>query len=31
MAETNIDFDNIPTSLRKPGVYTEYNLSLIHI
>ena len=25
MAETNIDFDNIPTSLRKPGVYTEYN------
>lgn len=25
MDETNIDFDNIPTSLRKPGVYTEYN------
>lgn len=22
---TNIEFDNIPTGLRKPGVYTEYN------
>ena len=25
MAETNIDFDNIPTSIRQPGVYSEYN------
>lgn len=25
MTDTNIDFDNIPTSLRMPGVYTEYN------
>ncbi|OOF46941.1 phage tail protein [Rodentibacter trehalosifermentans] len=25
MAETNIEFDNIPSSLRLPGVYTEYN------
>ncbi|MFU2131937.1 phage tail sheath subtilisin-like domain-containing protein [Gallibacterium anatis] len=22
---TKVEFDNIPTSLRKPGVYTEYN------
>ena len=22
---TNIEFDKIPTSIRKPGVYTEYN------
>lgn len=25
MAETNIDFDNIPASIRQPGVYSEYN------
>lgn len=25
MSEMNIEFDNIPTSIRKPGVYTEYN------
>lgn len=25
MAETNIEFDSIPTSIRQPGVYTEYN------
>ncbi|THA10499.1 phage tail sheath subtilisin-like domain-containing protein [Rodentibacter pneumotropicus] len=25
MAETNIEFDNIPSSIRQPGVYTEYN------
>ncbi|NBH76187.1 phage tail sheath subtilisin-like domain-containing protein [Rodentibacter pneumotropicus] len=25
MADTNIEFDNIPTSIRQPGVYTEYN------
>lgn len=25
MAETNIEFDTIPTSIRQPGVYTEYN------
>lgn len=22
---TNIEFEKIPNSLRKPGVYTEYN------
>lgn len=25
MDKTNVEFDNIPTSLRMPGVYTEYN------
>ncbi|VEH65443.1 Mu-like prophage tail sheath protein gpL [Rodentibacter pneumotropicus] len=25
MSETNIEFDNIPSSIRQPGVYTEYN------
>lgn len=25
MSELNIEFDKIPNSIRKPGVYTEYN------
>lgn len=25
MDSTNIEFDSIPTSIRQPGVYTEYN------
>lgn len=28
MASSNVSFDNIPTSIRKPGIYTEYNTSL---
>jgi len=27
MASENISFDNIPTSIRKPGIYTENNTS----
>ena len=25
MTQTNVEFDNIPSSIRNPGVYTEYN------
>jgi len=28
MSSPNISFDNIPSSIRKPGVYTEFNTSL---
>ena len=28
MASPNIAFDNIPTSIRKPGQYLEFNTSL---
>ena len=28
MASPNISFDNIPSSIRKPGVYTEFNTKL---
>ncbi len=28
MASTNIDFDNIPASIRKPGKYFEFNTKL---